>query len=979
MNAVGGIPAYYWTIDSGVLPDGLSLDSFTGTISVTPKESGTFEFTIRVRDNTEGNPGVTHTTTLNIGAGVSDRAALVALYNATDGPNWTNNTHWLSDRPIGEWHGVTTDATGRVVELSLRDNQLSGQIPAELGSLASLQSLDLKANRLFGRIPAWLGSLTNLEMLNLSWNRLSGEIPSKLGSLSKLQKLYLGSTWISGGIPAELGNLTNLTELWLGNGLDLTGELPPELSRLTKLEVLDLGRSEMSGPVPAWLGDLTRLRYLWLNGNEFAGEVPVELGNLTRLRLLTLDGNSGMLGALPGGLTKITGLYKLRFHDTGLCAPLDESFHAWLRKISDRQGPDCRPASSDRMIVRDMFGREVNETGIVLVDWEGHIANPAIKYSVELPGATAILSSTEPRLYFNLPSLVGANGPTKALVSEDPTQATEFYISIFPDRDTLDEKHTLTIRYMVGERQVRSQAIDVHVIDQDIDRPLEFNVITDFRHDKTGMFDDQWARTTVQQALDDWAYFIGDMNLDEVRAGDELMWIRDPDGSGRHVTNALDYTGYLMNVYGKVTGVATGGPSCDKRNPNQSSGGVELLIPRSGSLSFNPNLTWSARRWMAYEEWWQAHNRGSAPRDLYAGTLHEGGHALVFMGSNCHDGFAPFYEAREVRDAAVKAYYGSYPRMDRYGHLVEGTIDPASRRGGFGREFQGETPRGQALVTKLDLLIAQAAGYTLRDTTPFRDLSLPDEPLAEGSTGTFYTHTMNAVGGIPAYYWTIDSGTLPGGLSLDSFTGTISGTPQESGTFELTIRVRDNTEGNPGVTHTTTLNIGEGVSATPTPSPTATPTPVPTATPTPTPTPSEPDNGTAGGGDDSVCVTGGAVPSGSAALIADCETLLGMKSALRGSAKLNWWAGRSIEKWNGIKIQGGRVVELSLPNRKLGRRPPRRSRQPDGPEYARPERQQPDGDDTRVAEQPDRSDQMAACRQQLQRVHSVQPRADERQ
>ncbi len=53
------------------------------------------------------------------------------------------------------------------------------------------------------------------------------------------------------------------------------------------------------------------------------------------------------------------------------------------------------------------------------------------------------------------------------------------------------------------------------------------------------------------------------------------------------------------------------------------------------------------------------------------------------------------------------------------------------------------------------------------------------------------------------------------------------------------------------------------------------------------------------------------------ALKADCETLLGMKSALRGSAKLNWWTGRSIEQWDGITVQGGRVTGLSLPNRSL--------------------------------------------------------------
>lgn len=68
---------------------------------------------------------------------------------------------------------------------------------------------------------------------------------------------------------------------------------------------------------------------------------------------------------------------------------------------------------------------------------------------------------------------------------------------------------------------------------------------------------------------------------------------------------------------------------------------------------------------------------------------------------------------------------------------------------------------------------------------------------------------------------------------------------------------------------------------------------------------------------ESACVTGGAVPSGNAGLVADCENLLAMKTALRGSSKLNWWSGRSIEKWDGVKVQGGRVAELSLPNRKL--------------------------------------------------------------
>ena len=58
------------------------------------------------------------------GSVAEDRAALVALYNATDGANWTDNTNWLSNETLSEWHGVTTDATGRVTVLSLSVNEL---------------------------------------------------------------------------------------------------------------------------------------------------------------------------------------------------------------------------------------------------------------------------------------------------------------------------------------------------------------------------------------------------------------------------------------------------------------------------------------------------------------------------------------------------------------------------------------------------------------------------------------------------------------------------------------------------------------------------------------------------------------------------------------------------------------------------------------------------------------------------------------
>ena len=69
----------------------------------------------------------------------TDRAALAALYNATNGSSWQDDTNWLSNRPLGEWHGVSTDADGRVADLRLDGKQLSGSIPAELGNLDNLE------------------------------------------------------------------------------------------------------------------------------------------------------------------------------------------------------------------------------------------------------------------------------------------------------------------------------------------------------------------------------------------------------------------------------------------------------------------------------------------------------------------------------------------------------------------------------------------------------------------------------------------------------------------------------------------------------------------------------------------------------------------------------------------------------------------------------------------------------------------------
>jgi PKD repeat protein len=77
-------------------------------------------------------------------------------------------------------------------------------------------------------------------------------------------------------------------------------------------------------------------------------------------------------------------------------------------------------------------------------------------------------------------------------------------------------------------------------------------------------------------------------------------------------------------------------------------------------------------------------------------------------------------------------------------------------------------------------IVVQPSGLAV--TTP----SLPD-----GTVGVAYSSTLAASGGVPPYTWSITVGTLPDGLSLNSGTGAITGTPTAYGTWGFTVQVED--------------------------------------------------------------------------------------------------------------------------------------------------------------------------------------------
>ncbi len=181
--------------------------------------------------------------------GEQDQDALIALYRATNGDNWTNNAKWLSGAPLGEWYGVRTNPDGRVTELYLGHNELRGDIPPDLNSLTSLVAMDLSANRLTGEIPADLADLEDLQEFYLGSNDLLGEIPPQLGQLGSLRVLDLSGNILEGDIPRELGDLSRLH--WRETGAVRSSPSPPPLASQAAATPSEVGNQRRWGRLPS--------------------------------------------------------------------------------------------------------------------------------------------------------------------------------------------------------------------------------------------------------------------------------------------------------------------------------------------------------------------------------------------------------------------------------------------------------------------------------------------------------------------------------------------------------------------------------------------------------------------------------------------------------------------------------------------------------------------------------------------------------
>jgi Leucine-rich repeat (LRR) protein len=231
----------------------------------------------------------------------SERAALLDLYARTNGSGWTQSAGW--NGPPGSectWFGITCDpAQTAVIGIDLHANNLTGSLPADLGSFANLTAFSVFDNRLAGSLPQ-IGSLTRLENFTASLNQFSGTIPPIAG-LAGLRYFIVDRNQLTGSLP-DLAGLAALDTFQAGNNR-LTGPIP-SLSGLSNLRSFIVDFNSLTGTIP----DLSGLSNLWLfavSRNQLTGPIP-SLAGLTKLNQFLVWDNQ-----LSGPLPSFAGLANL--------------------------------------------------------------------------------------------------------------------------------------------------------------------------------------------------------------------------------------------------------------------------------------------------------------------------------------------------------------------------------------------------------------------------------------------------------------------------------------------------------------------------------------------------------------------------------------------------------------------------------------------------------------------------------------------
>jgi Leucine-rich repeat (LRR) protein len=226
----------------------------------------------------------------------SDSIALVALYDSTDGPNWSKQENWLNG-PVDIWQGITVE-NGRVTEIDFSNTGLNGMVPDSIFNLDALKEFSFRESNAQLDLDQRMGGWSNLELINVSGNMVTVDLPS-LCLMPMLHSITFFSMHVGGEIPDCFQDLP-LKRLSMANAQLDSALLPdfidsiPTLTNISlrgnqfygpipdaycngNTQFLNLGNNALTGTIPSCLDADSNLIQLFLDGNQMDGEVPVDI------------------------------------------------------------------------------------------------------------------------------------------------------------------------------------------------------------------------------------------------------------------------------------------------------------------------------------------------------------------------------------------------------------------------------------------------------------------------------------------------------------------------------------------------------------------------------------------------------------------------------------------------------------------------------------------------------------------------------
>ncbi|CDY48523.1 BnaC04g43260D [Brassica napus] len=213
----------------------------------------------------------------------------------------------------------------RLEVLSLSSNDFFGQVPPTVSNLTSnLTAVSLRKNNLEGNIPEAFYTGASLQTLDVGHNLLTGKLPRSLLNCSSLELLVVDHNRIKDTFPFWLKALPNLQVLILSSN-KFYGSISPPERVLTSYAAIDISGNRIEGQIPESIGLLKALIAFNFSNNFFTGHIPLGLGTLSFLAYINVSHNH-LKGEIPQG-TQITGQPKSSFEgNAGLCGlPLQET------------------------------------------------------------------------------------------------------------------------------------------------------------------------------------------------------------------------------------------------------------------------------------------------------------------------------------------------------------------------------------------------------------------------------------------------------------------------------------------------------------------------------------------------------------------------------------------------------------------------------------------------------------------------------